>query len=257
MEEQDQKEKDEKEKERRQKIYNTAIQGATALSNGIFTLQNASIERRKKVELDSLQAQFDAGKITQEKLDEERLKIEKAAFKRKKRLDTAQAVINGALGITQSFAQLGPIGGIAGAAIVALQTGLQVAAIQAQTFADGGFTGDGKGFGKDHTGHEVAGIVHKNEYVVPEKVLSTPEGSAMVNSLESMRVGSPSINKLNRFVKGGFTSSNSTKIDTTGLSQEISKSVAMSINNLKVVNVASETQEINNNALEVQNLSTF
>lgn len=55
------------------------------------------------------------------------------------------------------------------------------------SFARGGFT-DLFGMGyKDSTGHEVAGDVHVNEYVVPEVVRRDPEVPPILNYLENKR----------------------------------------------------------------------
>jgi len=58
-----------------------------------------------------------------------------------------------------------------------------IAAVVAQSiagFSGGGYTGSGNK-------NEVAGQVHKDEYVVPSKVLNSPLGAALVANLEDMR----------------------------------------------------------------------
>ncbi len=68
------------------------------------------------------------------------------------------------------------------------------------SFARGGFT-DLFGMGyKDSTGHEVAGDVHVNEYVVPEVVRKDPEVPPILNYLERKRK-----KKLGLFAEGGDT----------------------------------------------------
>ena len=64
-------------------------------------------------------------------------------------------------------------------------------------FASGGYTGLG---GK----YDVAGIVHRGEYVVPQEVVSTPKGQSLINKLEAMRLG---------YANGGA-------VDISGLSDE-------------------------------------
>jgi hypothetical protein len=72
-----------------------------------------------------------------------------------------------------------PFGAIA--AGVAIATGLaNVAKITGVGFAEGGYTGDG---GK----HEVAGIVHRGEYVVPKHIVQNPMYSGYISSLEGAR----------------------------------------------------------------------
>lgn len=104
----------------------------------------------------------------------------------------------GSLATPQSIATAGTLGVAQAAILTALingAAGLAKGLIRG-SFAEGGFTGSGEGF-SDSTGHQVAGVVHANEYVVPTKVLSTPQGGQMVGLLEAMRRGS--------FADGGFT----------------------------------------------------
>jgi hypothetical protein len=63
--------------------------------------------------------------------------VQQQAFKKKKAVDIAQAIINGALAITKVTAQTGVLSPFAIPTIVAT-TGAQVATIAAQKFKDGG-----------------------------------------------------------------------------------------------------------------------
>lgn len=71
-----------------------------------------------------------------------------------------------------------------------ISAGAQIAGIAATTikgFDKGGYT-DLFGMGyKDESGHEVAGVVHKNEYVVPEVVRQDPEVPPILDYLEAKR----------------------------------------------------------------------
>ena len=57
-------------------------------------------------------------------------------------------------------------------------------------FATGGYTGQGEKY-------DVAGIVHKNEYVVPSEIVASPKGRSLISKLEAMRLG---------YADGGFAS---------------------------------------------------
>jgi len=86
------------------------------------------------------------------------------------------------------------------------------------SFARGGFT-DLFGMGyKDSTGHEVAGDVHVNEYVVPEVVRRDPEVPPILNYLENKRK-----KKLGLYADGGDASgdlqTSSTPIPSRGTSE--------------------------------------
>ena len=83
----------------------------------------------------------------------------------------ANAVTFGGAGIGQFVAGLARIlGNIAQAKSI----------INSSGFAEGGYTGDG---GK----YEVAGVVHKGEYVVPKHIVSNPKYNGVISSLESVR----------------------------------------------------------------------
>lgn len=97
---------------------------------------------------------------------EAREKIEKKYFEKQKKVSIAEALINGALGVTKAFAQGGILGFITGA-LITVATLAQVAVIASQTYAKGGFTGRGKG--RDKTGERVAGVVHEEEFVLNKK----------------------------------------------------------------------------------------
>jgi len=98
-------------------------------------------------------------------------------------------IANTAVGIMRAYEQ-GPIVGSVFAAIIgalgAVQLGI-VASQQAPSYAKGGYT-KGLGF-KDESGQEVAGIVHGEEYVVPQWLKKDPEVAQVVEWLEAKRLG--------------------------------------------------------------------
>jgi hypothetical protein len=78
--------------------------------------------------------------------------------------------------------------------------------INSSGFAEGGYTGDG---GK----YEVAGVVHRGEYVVPKHIVSNPKYSGAISALESVRQ--------NGYADGGLVTSNlSSGIDAQIQSQK-------------------------------------
>lgn len=87
-------------------------------------------------------------------------------------------------------------------------------------FAEGGYTGDG---GK----YEVAGVVHKGEYVVPKNLV--PAFAPQIASIESARTRG--------FADGGFTSSTMASAVNTGLLDAInSKPLYVSVQEINDVN---------------------
>lgn len=83
----------------------------------------------------------------------------------------------------------------AAAAAVAVAQGLaRVAAINGVQFAEGGYTGDGAKY-------DVAGVVHKGEYVTPKRVVESPSAKPHLAALERMRTG---------YADGGFVANTNT-----------------------------------------------
>lgn len=120
------------------------------------------------------------------------------------------------------IAVVGPALGAA-AAGVAVASGLarvkQIQSVQTG-FAEGGYTGNG---GK----YEVAGIVHKGEYVVPKNLV--PAFAPQIASIESVRTRG--------FADGGFTSSTMASAVNTGLLDAInSKPLYVSVQEINDVN---------------------
>ena len=67
-------------------------------------------------------------------------------------------------------------------------------------FSEGGYTGDGGRL-------EVAGVVHRGEYVVPQPELRDPYVRSVVASIEARRRARTAKNRLPGFADGGYTSS--------------------------------------------------
>ncbi|MCT8340480.1 hypothetical protein MG296_10480 [Flavobacteriaceae bacterium TK19130] len=97
-------------------------------------------------------------------------------------------------------------------------------------FAKGGFT-DGYGMGyTDGTGHEVAGVVHTGEYVVPQIVRRDPEVPQILDYLETKRK-----RKLGLYADGGDTVSNNKSSATpTRSDAELTKAIHLLVNRLNI-----------------------
>lgn len=94
-----------------------------------------------------------------------------AAWKKDQQAAVTQALINGALAITKTFATMGFVLGMPAAIAQAVATGLQIAVIKAQKppqFRAGGFTED------NTTDDKPAGIVHANEFVANADATRNP-----------------------------------------------------------------------------------
>ena len=146
----------------------SVISMAQSTADSIFEIQenvrNQQVERDKK----RLQQQLESGIINQDKFDKEVRKIEKDKFIADQRRSIAQALINGALAVTQVLAQTGVAAGIAIPPIIAATAG-QVAVIASQKFADGGMV-----YGNSHAnGGE--------KFAVGGRVVELEGGEAVIN----------------------------------------------------------------------------
>jgi len=135
-------------------LKQAAIDAAQAASDAIFEIENENLERitdkkLKQLEEDEaaalnlVQGNAQAEQQVREDYAAQREQIEREAFEKKKQLDTAQAIINAALAITQVFASTPFPASLIAAALVTAQTAAQIATIQAAQFALGGRIGDG------------------------------------------------------------------------------------------------------------------
>lgn len=131
-------------------------------------------------------------------------------FGQSKELAIVQAGINGALAITNIFATTPKVDfGFSTYALIAASAISTVAAISKITsakapakpkFFQGGNTGNYAALGYDEHG-PMTGIVHKNEYVIPEVMTANPRYANTLAWLEQERTG-----RVRKFVDGGQTS---------------------------------------------------
>lgn len=203
-------EKEKKQKER-EEIFDATMSSVQNVSDAVFAYQESERQRHLAAELDAVdreyKAKYDAaaGNATlQEAIlkqqEEKRQKLQKEAFEKDKKAKIQQALINGALGVTNAIATAPDIvAGLILAAGVAITTGIEVANIKRAKFAKGGHTGKSNGGYKDETGLEVAGVVHKDEYVVNPRQVQ--EFRPVIDMFEKDRVS-----RLRGFADGGFTS---------------------------------------------------
>ena len=170
----------------------------------------ANQQKKKQALLD----QLNQGYISQaqyqrelQRLDEEaeakKKELALKQFKAQKAANMLNIIANTALAVSRAYVDGGAIGGIALAAIVgaigAAQLGI-VAAQQPPSYAKGGYT-KGLGF-TDETGHEVAGVVHGKEYVIPAMLLADPQVARVTEWIEAKRTGKAQ----NTYATGGNVS---------------------------------------------------
>ena len=100
-------------------------------------------------------------------------------------ITAAQIVTDTASSIMKGFSELGPIAGAIAAVILGATGAVQLGIANAQRqkikgFSEGGYTGQG---GK----YEPAGVVHKDEYVVPQEGLKNPKIRQVIDIIEIAR----------------------------------------------------------------------
>ena len=148
-----------------------------AFSDSIFSIIGNNAQRRAEREAKELEERKDSGVITQEQYETQLLQVQKKAFERKKRMDIAQAIVNGALAMTKVTAQTGILA-FGFSPFIAAMTAAQIAVIASQKFAKGGmiekFANGGMVVGKSHAqGGE--------KFAVGGRVAELEGGEAVIN----------------------------------------------------------------------------
>lgn len=184
----------------------------------------ANQQKKKQALLD----QLNQGYISQAQYQKELQRLDEEAEAKKKELALKQfkaqkaanmlnIIANTALAVTRAYSDAGPLAGTAFAAIVgaigAAQLGI-VAAQQPPSYAKGGYT-RGLGF-TDETGHEVAGVVHGKEYVIPAMLLADPQVARVTEWIEAKRTGKSQ----NTYATGGNVSAVSETSNTSDKSDK-------------------------------------
>lgn len=158
--------------------------------------------------------------------EEDKAQAEKQ-FKTNKAFSITNAIINGASAIMNALGTVQPYYlAVAAAVSAGITTASQIATISAQKFQyfDGGYTQTGNPTEQaESIGNSQ---FHKGEYVIPNKILTTPTGSKMASQLEAMRKGfNPS--NISGFFDGGYTSrsASATAINNNNNQQQILDSI--------------------------------
>lgn len=166
------------------------FQQMTSLIKAEMDIQVAAIEKRYKTEISNAEGNnYKVKKLEKEK-EQEIARVKNEANKKMYAMQVIQAIAQTATSAINAYSSAAavPVVGwvlapIAAAAAVAAGM-LQVAAIkkqqqasEAQGYAEGGFTGDG---GK----YDVAGVVHKGEWVASQQLLKSPVARPMIDALD-------------------------------------------------------------------------
>ena len=201
----------------------------------------ATLDAQMQKELQAAGDNVDKRAEIEERYEAQKLETQKKYADVELGISIAQAIAQGALAVIQCFSQLGPIAGAIFAAITAATTAAQIAVMVQQRnalknaspagssggstttrkvngYSEGGYTGDGGRL-------EVAGVVHRGEYVVPQPEMRDPYVASMVANIESIRRRRTSSNSLPGFAEGGYTSNASSVGRTDDLLTDILRAV--------------------------------
>lgn len=207
------------------KAFGVAQDVIGEISNLVSSAQEyeyASIDAWKEKELAAAGDNAERRAEIEEEYEAKKLEVQKKYADIDMTVKIAQTIAAGALAVMQAWGQLGPIAAGIMSGLIATTTALQVATIVQQRnaiknasasgasssaaagsnvvgFSDGGYTGAG---GRT----EVAGVVHRGEYVVPQPEMRDPYVRSVVASIESRRRARTSKNALPGFAEGGYTS---------------------------------------------------
>lgn len=128
--------------------------------------------------------------------------------------------------VATSFSSLSPdnimTGGIAAyaklaAGLVAITSNMAQAKQIVNSFEEGGYTGEGNPHEVSTNLGSKSYTYHKDEYVIPSRVLNTTKGSALASQLETMRLGmSNPMPHISGMFDGGFTG-RSAGMETTNM----------------------------------------
>jgi hypothetical protein len=180
----------EQERQAQMKYYSDNLAGATNVTNSLAQLSDGLFELKRS----NLQKGSDEDKAAAKK----QFELNKAFSLASTAISGAQAVISASA--STPYLYVGLAASIA-ASIATTGALAKIASTKFQYF-DGGFTS--KGNPKKEAQSMGNAQFHNNEYVVPDKVLSTPQAKPHVTALEKMRKGH-SVSGISGFYDGGFT----------------------------------------------------
>lgn len=195
--------------------------------DAITALQDAEIanmEAKYDVEIEAAQGNAEEVERLENEKAEKKLEIEKKYADVQFAVKASQIIANTAMAIMTAMAQLGPIAGPIAAALMGVTGAAQLAAANSERqkvknmtlnnsssssstsaervvnpssgYSEGGYTGDGGRY-------EVAGAVHRGEYVVPIPEMKNKRVFNMVKVIESIRRQRTVANPLPGYSEGG------------------------------------------------------
>lgn len=248
------------------------VQFYGGLVTGMFdSIQQAEIDKSEAKYDVLIQQAKNNGEDTaalEEEKENEKLKIQKKYADVNFAIKISQIVADTAVAIMAAFAQLGPIGGAVAAVMLAATGVAQVISAKAERdkvknmspgntgstsataervvggFAEGGYTGNGGRY-------EVAGVVHRGEYVVPMPEMSNPRVLDAVGTIEAIRRQRTAANPFTvGYAEGGYTGTPTMPDETTTASSMFLAAAAefrQATENIRMIRAFVTLQDIENN----------
>ena len=233
------------EKTYQKKRLELGIQHAKKYFDFYSGLASSVVESMQQAEIDQVEAKYDVliqeaennGEDTaalEEEKENKKLEIQKKYADVNFAIKCSQIIADTAVSIMKATADLGPIAGAVAAAMLAATGAAQLAAAKAERdkiknmsvsnttgsktataervvsgssgsgWYEGGYTGPGGRY-------EVAGVVHKGEYVVPQPEMNNPKVIDAVSTIEAIRRQRTNANPLpqnpGEYYEGGYVTS--------------------------------------------------
>ncbi|WP_289750165.1 phage tail tape measure protein [Bacteroides acidifaciens] len=215
------------------------IENAKRYFDKISGLSSSMVEAMQQAEIDQVEAKYDVliqeaennGEDTaalEEEKENKKLEIQKKYADVNFAIKCSQIIADTAVSIMKAYADLGPIGGTVAAVMLGVTGAAQLMSAKAERdkiknmslkntagsktataervvkgsggYSEGGYTGPGGRY-------EVAGVVHKGEYVVPQPEMNNPKVIDAVSTIESIRRQRTNVNPLPEtgYAEGGYT----------------------------------------------------
>lgn len=248
------------------------VQFYGGLVTGMFdSIQQAEIDKSEAKYDVLIQQAKNNGEDTaalEEEKENEKLKIQKKYADVNFAIKVSQIIADTAVSIMAAFALLGPIGGAVAAVMLAATSAAQVISAKAERdkvrnmspgntgstsataervvggFAEGGYTGSGGRY-------EVAGVVHRGEYVVPMPEMSNPRVLDAVGTIEAIRRQRTAANPFTvGYAEGGYTGTPTMPDETTTASSMFLAAAAefrQATENIRMIRAFVTLQDIENN----------
>ncbi len=136
---------EEEKQQKKKEIAEQSVKATTDVLNAVQKFQDAktkeelkALDKEYAARIEAAEGNSEEQARLQEELEAKKEAIEREAFERNKKFQVAQTLIASATAVVQALAQLGPIAGGIAAVAIAVKTAFQIAAINAQTYAEGG-----------------------------------------------------------------------------------------------------------------------